>query len=606
MSSASRWAALVAATLGAIGVAARPGAPRWSAEQRTMLRSLSLATLGPLAPDPSNRYADDPRAAALGQALFFETRLSANGEVSCATCHVPSTAFQDGTPLAHGVGTTARRTMPIAGTARSAWFFWDGRADSQWAQALGPLESAAEHGGSRAQYAHVVAASYRPEYESVFGPLPPLDDVPAHAGPVADAAMRAAWDRIPPTRQGDVSRVYANIGKAIAAYERRIAPAPSRFDRYVDAELAGRPHTPESTLSDDEAQGLRLFIGKASCVNCHNGPLFTDDHFHNTGVPRAAGLPDDSGRAVGVRQAIASEFACTSRYSDARDGDCDELRFATTEGEELVRAYKTPSLRGVAERAPYMHAGQLATLADVVAHYDQASRAPAGHSELKPLRLSAVERRQIEAFLRTLSAPVAAPATLLRAPAPTRGEAARAPTPALEPDAGIVLSLGRRASHGRRYQAEVVDRTPLGTGVRQRWTVRLTRREHRRVSGARLAVRAWSPETGEVSSVAPRARYVGGGRYRIDDVYFPHRGWWNVALVVDAAGGTDSVAFNVVMPTERGTPPPASSDSSGSGRRVVRAEREHRHLVGRLEPGPRVAVGQIPPLVARPASVARR
>src|SRR5919107_1319265 len=192
-----------------------------------MLRSLSLASLAPLAADPSNRYADDPRAAALGRALFFDARLSGNGKVSCATCHVPSKDFQDGTPLAHGVETTARRTMPVAGTAHSPWMFWDGRADSQWAQALGPLESAAEHGGSRAQYAHVVADHYRGEYEAVFGTLPALADVPRRAGPVSDAALRAAWERVAAARRDDVSRVYANIGKAIAAYERRIELAPS-------------------------------------------------------------------------------------------------------------------------------------------------------------------------------------------------------------------------------------------------------------------------------------------------------------------------------------------------------------------------------------------
>jgi cytochrome c peroxidase len=389
----------------------------WTASERATLRSLALSSLGPLPADPSNRVADDPRAAALGQALFFDTRLSGNGEVSCATCHLPEKDFQDGVPLARGVGTTARRTMPVAGTAHGAWFFWDGRADSQWAQALGPLESAVEHGGSRTQYAHEVARRYRGEYEAVFGPLPRLDGLPAHAGPVADTARRGAWERIPAARQGDISRVYANIGKAIAAFERRIAFAPTRFDRYVDAELAGRPHDAASALSRDEAAGLRLFIGKASCVNCHNGPRFTDDHFHNTGVPRPATvLPEDSGRTVGVRQALAGEFACTSRYSDARAEDCAELQFATTEGEELLRAYKTPSLRGVADRAPYMHAGQHATLAAVISHYDRAPNAPAGHTELKPLRLSAAERRQLEAFLRTLSAPVAAPRNVGHAP----------------------------------------------------------------------------------------------------------------------------------------------------------------------------------------------
>ena len=375
----------------------------WTAKERETLRSLSLASLGPLPADPSNRFADDARAAALGERLFSDTRLSGNGKVSCSTCHLPQKEFQDGTPLAHGVGTTARRTMPVAGTAHGAWFFWDGRTDSQWSQALGPLESAVEHGGTRTQYAQAIRAHYRAEYEAVFGKLPSLDGLPAQAGPVPDSAWRAAWMRIPAARQGDISRVYANIGKAIAAFERRIEPVPTRFDRYVDAELAGRAHDSTSSLSADEVAGLKLFVGKANCVNCHNGARLTDDHFHNTGVPASSLVAAiDSGRTVGVRQALAAEFACTSKYSDAKEDDCAELRFATTEGEELVRAYKTPSLRGVADRAPYMHAGQIATLSEVIDHYDRAPKAPFGHSELKPLKLSAKERIQIESFLRTL------------------------------------------------------------------------------------------------------------------------------------------------------------------------------------------------------------
>jgi cytochrome c peroxidase len=394
---------------------------RWSEAERATLRSLSLASLGPLPADPSNRVADDTAAARLGHRLFFDARLSGTGTVSCASCHLPERDFQDGKPLGEGVGVAARRTMPIAGTAHGAWQFWDGRADSQWAQALGPLESAVEHGGDRTRYAHLVATAHRDEYEAVFGPLPELAGLPRHAGPVADTARAAAWRRIAPARRDDVTRVYANIGKAIAAYERRIGFAPSRFDRYVEAELAGRAHTSASALSRDEEAGLRLFIGKASCVNCHNGPLLTDQHFHNTGVPLpATALPPDSGRIVGVREALASEFRCTGKYSDASADDCEELRFAATEGEELVRAYKTPSLRNVAQRAPFMHAGQHATLDDVIAHYDAAPRAPFGHSELKPLRLSAAERRQIAAFLHTLTGPLAAPPGHLAPPAPRR------------------------------------------------------------------------------------------------------------------------------------------------------------------------------------------
>ncbi|HEX7978643.1 MAG TPA: cytochrome c peroxidase, partial [Gemmatimonadaceae bacterium] len=280
----SAIASLAGATVVSVA-AARTPSRGWTTEQRTLLKSLSLSSLAPLAADPSNKYGDDPRAAALGRELFFDARLSGNGKVSCASCHVPSQDFQDGRPLSLGMGTTGRRAMPVAGTAHSPWLFWDGRTDSQWAQALGPLESAVEHGGSRTQYAHVVASHHRDAYEKVFGALPALAGLPAKAGPVADTAWSGAWSRIPAARQDEITRVYANIGKAIAAYERRIEHAPSRFDRWVDAEVAGRSHTPESTLSDDEQDGLRLFIGKANCVNCHNGALFTDDHFHNTGVP---------------------------------------------------------------------------------------------------------------------------------------------------------------------------------------------------------------------------------------------------------------------------------------------------------------------------------
>jgi cytochrome c peroxidase len=395
----------------------------WSAAELATLRSLSLTSLEPLSPDPSNRFGDDPRAAELGRELFFDTRLSGNGKVSCATCHVPAKDLQDGTPLAHGVGTTARRTMPIAGTARNAWFFWDGRTDSQWAQALGPLESAVEHGGTRAQYAHVIAKHYRFEYENVFGALPALAQVPAQAGPVADSTSRAAWQRLPSTQRDEISRVYANIGKAIAAFERKIEFAPSRFDRYVDAELAAKPHDASSTLSRDEEAGLRLFIGKANCVNCHNGALFTDNHFHNTGVPTSkVDLPVDSGRTAGVRQALAGEFNCTSSYSDA-NSECDELTFAVTDGNELVRAYKTPSLRNVAMRAPYMHAGQLASLNDVLAHYNAAPAAPFGKSELRPLHLSPVEVRQLAAFLNALNTPIATPKGWLEMPSnQTKGD----------------------------------------------------------------------------------------------------------------------------------------------------------------------------------------
>lgn len=388
---------LLGAGLLAAGLhAASAPAVRWTEEERAVIRSLALDALPPLPTDPSNRVADDPRAAELGRALFFDVRLSANGQVACASCHLPERQFQDDVPLARGVGTTTRRTMPIAGMAHSPFLFWDGRADSLWSQALGPLESPVEHGGNRTQYAHVIAEHYRERYEAVFGPLPETGTLPPQAGPVADPDATRAWKAMPEADREAVNRVFANIGKAIAAFERTIKPAPTRFDAYASTLGAG-------ILNEDEVAGLRLFIGKGECVNCHNGPLLTDNHFHNTGVPAASRLPKDLGRAAGAKQVREDPFNCLGAYSDAGEGDCSELRFMTADGHELVRAFKTPSLRGAAGRPPYMHAGEIPTLADVVAHYSAAPAAPAGHSELRPLNLSETERRQLIAFLATLN-----------------------------------------------------------------------------------------------------------------------------------------------------------------------------------------------------------
>ncbi|HYC53147.1 MAG TPA: cytochrome c peroxidase, partial [Gemmatimonadaceae bacterium] len=283
----------------------------WSAKERETLKSLALSSLEPLPADASNRFADDTLAARFGQKLFFDARLSANGRVSCATCHLPGRDFQDDVPLARGVGTTSRRTMPIAGTAYSPWMFWDGRRDSQWSQALGPLESDVEHGGDRTQYVQYIAATYRKEYQALFGALPDVSKLPAHAGPNGDRHVKAAWAGLPAARRDSITRAYANMGKAIAAFERRIAFTPTRFDRYVATEMSGASHTAADSLSPDERAGLKLFIGKASCINCHNGPRLTDDHFHNTGVPVSAQVATvDSGRTTGVRDAITNEFNC--------------------------------------------------------------------------------------------------------------------------------------------------------------------------------------------------------------------------------------------------------------------------------------------------------
>jgi cytochrome c peroxidase len=388
--------------LGALGAAFGSTATDqgWSPEELGLIASLSLGALGPVPPDPSNRVADDPRAVQLGRAIFFDQRFSADGTVSCATCHLPDRQFQDDLPLGRGVGTTGRRTMPIAGMAHSPFLFWDGRKDSLWSQALGPLESPVEHGGDRTQYAHLVAEAYRAPYEVLFGALPGLEHLPRRAGPVDDPAADAAWQAMQEQDRTAVSQVFANIGKSIAAFERTIQPPVTRFDAYVAALPSG---TEGDILSDDEIAGLRLFVGKGECVNCHNGPLLSDNHFHNTGVAAAPGAPEDFGRAAGALLVRDDPFNCLGEFSDAAPEECTELRFMIAGGPDEPGAFKTPSLRGAATRAPYMHAGQIATLETVFRHYQSAPDAQIGHTELRPLNLSDVEFNQLVAFVGTLN-----------------------------------------------------------------------------------------------------------------------------------------------------------------------------------------------------------
>lgn len=391
------------------------GSTAWTVEELAQLRSMTLDQLPAPPHDPSNAVDGNPAAAALGKRLFFDTRLSANQTVACSSCHAPEQQFQDGLPVGKGVGTGSRRTMPIAGVAHYPWFFWDGRKDSLWSQALGPLEDAAEHGSNRLRIARLLQQHYHSEYAAIFGPLPDLSGLPDDASPLGSAAERAAWQSMSPQHRDQVNRVFANLGKAIAAYERGLQPGESRFDAYVRS-LAASHGTGQQALSAQEVRGLRLFIGKGQCATCHNGPLFTDQHFHNTGVPQRDALKPDRGRFVATAKVLRNEFNCLGKFSDATAQDCQELRFMVSDDPALEAAFKTPSLRNIAQRAPYMHAGQFADLETVIAHYVKSPSATVGHSELsrpdhvhadrKPIRLSETEALDLAAFLRSLNGTV--------------------------------------------------------------------------------------------------------------------------------------------------------------------------------------------------------
>lgn len=394
------------ALLAAQAFAVHPAGPHaWSDSEKNVLRSLWIGSLGPLPADPSNKYAEDPKAARLGKKFFFDSRFSKDGTVSCSTCHRADMQFTDSLPLSHGMGTTSRRSMPILGAAYQTWYFWDGRVDSLWAQALAPPEAPLEHGISRTRCAQIIGQHYRDEYQEVFGHLPEFTDeeYPAVARPEpGDPEAYEAWKAMPMSKRDEVNRVFVNMGKAIAAYGRLIVPTESRFDRYVGAVLAGDAEKAQRTFSEREAAGLRLFIGRAKCTNCHNGPMLTNGDFHNLGVPKPAGLPPDRGRAEGIRLVFSSLFNCMSKYSDADpELECDHLRYMDTDTRKYEGAFKTPTLRNVADRPPYMHAGQLATLRQVLEFYRSSQSPELGHADLSDEELA-----DLEAFLRTLSGPI--------------------------------------------------------------------------------------------------------------------------------------------------------------------------------------------------------
>ncbi|PCJ27259.1 MAG: cytochrome-c peroxidase [SAR86 cluster bacterium] len=398
---------VVASTL-AWNFAALPIPDQWDKNEQSLINSLSLTNLPALPEDPSNAVANNPLAAALGHRLYFDTRLSSNNTVACASCHKPELMFADGLDLAVGISVGPRHTPSLIGLAYSPWLYWDGRKDSQWSQALAPLEASHEHGSDRVQLISLLMddSTYKEMYERVFQSLPEDLDLPPSASPLGDAQQQAAWNSMSNAAQNSVSRIFSNMGKAIAAYERKIIPGPSKFDEYADMLSDNSSTRQNDLLSNSEIAGLKLFIGKAQCVNCHNSPLFTNNDFHNTGVLAVSGQLPPMGRYDGVRSARSDPFNCLGEFSDATPTQCTELRFARDEN-DLVGAQKTPTLRNITLTAPYMHGGQLNTLQQVIEHYNDAPTSMLSHNEAKPLGLRAVERRQLESFLRTLTAPLA-------------------------------------------------------------------------------------------------------------------------------------------------------------------------------------------------------
>ncbi|MCA9244145.1 MAG: hypothetical protein KDA32_09335 [Phycisphaerales bacterium] len=386
--------------------------------------ALKLSPLPQLPPDPTNKFADDDNAAALGRVLFFDKRLSADGTRSCATCHQPDKAFTDGRDISDSPIDHDRNTPTVLNAAYLRWLFSDGSADSLWAQALRPIESDREMASDRGHVAALVLndPDLRTAYEAVFGPPPTIGAIrnsaksmdfharpPFVAGERRDhAELRRVWEGLSNRDQLDISRVFANVGKAIEAYERRLVTGPSPFDEFI-AGLRANDAKRMAAIPPDAIRGLKLFVGRANCVLCHSGPLLTDREFHNIGVPDRGSIQvDHPGRLAGIDVVLRDPFNGLGVFSDAVEGKHnDKLRYLGRPA-HAAGAFKTPSLRNVALTAPYMRQGQFKTLEEVVRFYstlDDAAAAGHGHREtiLRPLNLTEREQADLVAFLRSLT-----------------------------------------------------------------------------------------------------------------------------------------------------------------------------------------------------------
>jgi cytochrome c peroxidase len=298
----------------------------------------SVPAIGPLptvVPQPPGNV-NYAAKVALGKQLYFDGRLSKNDAISCAFCHNPLTGFADPKQTSAGVGGLrgGRQSPTVYNTAFNPLQFWDGRAGSLEEQAIGPIHNPVEMAETHEHVVPKIAKikGYRDIFQKVFG---------------TGVSLQA-------------------IAEAVAAFERTIISRNSAFDKFVLGEA--------KALNESAKRGMDLFTSKARCILCHNGPNFTDNQFHNLGVPQVGPQKEDLGR-----------YNITLRESDKG-------------------AFKTPTLRSITETAPYMHDGAFATLEEVIDFLDKGGEANPQLSHLmKPLGLSPQEKTDLIAFLQALT-----------------------------------------------------------------------------------------------------------------------------------------------------------------------------------------------------------
>ncbi|MBK8107847.1 MAG: hypothetical protein IPK42_20505 [Betaproteobacteria bacterium] len=330
--------------------------------------------------DAANRVDGQRAAIDFGARLFFDPRLSAGGDVSCASCHQPPLAFQDGRRVAKGRADGIRNTPTLLDVAQQRWFGWDGAHDSLWAASLSPLLQAGEMG----QRLETLAATVRRE-------------------PRLAAGYRTAFGIAPGT---DDEQVAVDVAKALAAWQATLVSPRTPFDDFRDA-LARGDSAAAARYPAAAQRGLRLFVGEARCSVCHAGATFSNGEFADIGVPFFVPGGVDPGRHGGLQKLLASRMNRLGPHDDAGAADARAVatRHVIIEPRHFGE-FRVPGLRQLVHTAPYMHDGSLASIEDVVQHYSALNEERLhadGERILRRLDLTLQQAADLAAFLRSLS-----------------------------------------------------------------------------------------------------------------------------------------------------------------------------------------------------------
>jgi cytochrome c peroxidase len=388
-----------------------------------LVEAAKLSPLPSVPADPTNAVADNAKAATLGQMLFFDKSYAGalaigddgtngglgavgnTGKVSCASCHAAGSDAMDDrrtkpNNVSLGTGYGTRNALGLVNASFYKWTNWAGRFDSQWSLPLAVAESPVLMNSTRLEVAHMLYAKYRTEYNATFAtPLDPALDptaIDAARFPPAGKPGQPAFDNMAAADKDIINAIYANYGKALAAYMRKLVSRHAPFDQFVAGDTRA--------ISLAAQRGFKIFL--ASCVSCHSGPNFADDSFHTLGVPQTGPrVPaTDNGRFQDVPPLLASAFNTNGNFSD--DKTTGKLTGLAQDVAQTGQ-FRTKSLRNLSLSGPFMHSGQFVSLDEVVAFYNAGGGTPpAGGTKdpkMVPLSLSMQAQTDLVAFMRTLS-----------------------------------------------------------------------------------------------------------------------------------------------------------------------------------------------------------